>query len=143
MRIPGRPAWIAPIKPNLIALGGAIVSVVWICVAATIGIVRDTLPPLLASEVADEVRTAALHLLATVAGLNFAGLALAGLVSWGIKLLDETAPTPADEPTVPAATHERVVAALTRAARDDEAAVADIEAEAAAEAATQSRRKSP
>lgn len=122
-----RPAWIAPIKPNVVALGGLVVAVVWVCAHVTLEVVGRTLPTLLESDVADEVRTAALHLVGVTAGLSWASVALAGLISWGIRLLDESGEPP---PTVPASTHEAVVAALTRTIRDDQAAVAAVEAEA-------------
>lgn len=110
-----RPGWIAPLKLNVWALAFAIWAIVWVCVEATSGIVAQTLPMLLTSDIADEVRTAALHLLGTVAGMQFASLAIAGMVSWGIKLLDDRA----EEPTVPASTHERVVAGLAASASAD------------------------
>lgn len=109
MRLPARPAWIAPVKPNVWALAAAICAVVYVCVEAQTGIIGETLPVLLESEIADEVRTAALHLLGVIAGMQFAAIALAGLVSWGIKLLDESGEP---EPTMPASTHEHVVARI-------------------------------
>ena len=130
MRLPARPAWIAPVKPNVLALGGLIVGVVWVCAHVTLEVVGRTLPTLLTSDVADEVRTAALHLVGVTAGLSWASVALAGLISWGIRLLDESEDPPPAPPTVPASTHEAVVAALTRTLRDDQAAVAAVEAEA-------------
>ena len=105
-----RRQWMVPIKPNVLVLAGAIVGVVAICARVTTTVVNTTLPTLLTSEVADEVRTSALHLVGVTAGLSWASVALAGLVSWGIRLLDETGDPP---PTVPASTHEMVVAALT------------------------------
>lgn len=121
-----RPAWVAPLKLNVWALAAAISWIVWICVEAQTGIVEQALPKLLTSGIADEVRTAALHLLATVAGVAVANIAIAGLVSWGIKLLDDRADP---EPTMPAATHERVVARIL-AAQGGEAELRGLEAEA-------------
>ena len=62
----------APIKPNVIVLAGAIVGVVAICAQVTATVVNTTLPTLLTSEVADEVRTSALHLVGVTAGLSWA-----------------------------------------------------------------------
>ena len=127
-----RQRWMAPLKPNVVLLAGAIVALVWLCVRATTGVVADTLPTLLASEIADEVRASALHLLGVVAGMQFASLAIAGLVSWGIKLLDEREepPPPEPPPSVPAATHEAVVAALTRDRDGDQTVLDALEREA-------------
>lgn len=122
---------IAPVKPNLIALAAAIVGIVWLCAHASLRVVEKSLPTLVGSDIADEVRASALHLLATTVGMSFASLALAGLVSWGIKLLDEREEPPPPAPTVPASTHEAVVAALTRADdRRDEDIVGRAEAAA-------------
>ena len=115
MRLP-RPAWVAPFKPNVWALAGAIVAIVYLCVEAQTGIMRDALPALLHSEIADEVRTAALHMMGAIASMQFAAIGIAGLVSWGIKLLDERGDP---EPEMPASTHERVIAAVLATLADD------------------------
>lgn len=119
--------WIAPVKPNVWALAAAIVVLVYLCIEAQTGVLASALPALMESKIADEVRTAALHLLGVVAGMQFATIGIAGLVSWGIKLLDELEP----EPTVPATTHERVVAEIMAGRRAAEQRLLALEAEAA------------
>lgn len=121
------PRWIAPLKLNVWALAGALVGIVALCLGLLSEVIGTTIPTLISSDVADEVRGAALALLTHVAALNFAVPVIAGIVSWGIKLLDDGQEP---EPGVPLTAY-LALASAHRAALGGDTEIRDLETEAA------------